>query len=157
MQPSNCNPRVLGLKHTGRALNGLSLYRAKASTFVGPGGPSLILRWSALAGPWCNLREAKSSAEQQTQRYNVCPCNRATISFLSLGDPLPAFLTCYGARLGVTSSFNPSADRRHVHHLIAPKVEAIHPDGRRRETAGTPANRRRCCLSLKSTTVIARS
>ena len=57
----------------------------------------MILRWSALAGPWCKFKEAKSSAEQQTQRYNVCPCNRATISFLSLGDPLPAFLLLLGA------------------------------------------------------------
>ena len=67
----------------------------------------MILRWSALAGPWCNLKEAKSSAEQQTQRYNVCPCNRATISFLSLGDPRPAILFLRGATGSLESALIP--------------------------------------------------
>ena len=47
-----CNPRVLGLKHTGRALNGWSVPR-KSLNFCLPLGPLFVpLRWSRKAGPW---------------------------------------------------------------------------------------------------------
>ena len=151
LQPSDCRTRFLAMTQTGRALNGWSVPR-KSLNFQFQSSPLSCLRWSAPTRGEACKKEAEHSAEQQHKlRRSVKRRNALSISYSTLGDPDPAICS-YAARPKlVTSSVNPSADRRHV-HFYSSIVEATHPDGRRRD-AGTPANRQRCRLFLKFTAV----
>ena len=132
MQLFDCNPRVPGLKHTGRALNGWSVPR-KSLNFQFQSSPLSCLRWSAATRGEACKKEARHSAEQQHKLRRSVKRQRAYQYHIrpSATQSQP-FCSC-GARLElVRVSVNPSADRRHARHLIAPKLRATHPDGRRR-------------------------